>query len=151
LEFGPGGKNNDRTVTSPDGRRIATIDIPDDEPETVVYVKDAATDRVLTTLRGHMGRIECITFSPDGRRITTAGQDQTIKIGDANDGRELLTLRGHYHVVQCVTFSPDGHGHRLASGGIDTTARIWDATPFPSDVLHEQEARRMVFPIYQWS
>ena len=132
-------------MTSPDGRRIAIVAF--DEP--VVHVKDAATDRVLTTLRGHTGPISCITFSPDGRRIATASQDQTIKIWDAEDGREVLTLRGHTHVVQCVTFSPDGH--LLASGGIDTTARVWDATPFSSDDLHEQEARRMVFPIYQWT
>jgi hypothetical protein len=114
-----------------------------------VHVKDAATNQVLITLRGHTGPIWCTTFSPDGKRIATAGQDHTIKIWDAEDGRELLTLRGHTHVVFCVTFSPDGH--LLASGGIDTTVRIWDATPFSSDDLHEQAARRIIFPLYPWT
>ena len=149
--FGPGGQRLDgwpdrgRKATSPDGRRIANLAF--DEP--VVHVKDAATDRVLTTLRGHTGPIWCTTFSPDGKRIATAGHDQTIKIWDAEDGRHLLTLRGHNHVVTCVTFSPDGY--LLASGGIDTTARVWDATPFLAHDLHEQEARRIIFPLYPWT
>jgi hypothetical protein len=90
--------------------------------------------------------INCVTFSPDGKRIATAGNDQTIKIWNAEDGRELLTLRGHNHGVLGVTFSPDSY--LLASGGIDTTARVWDATPFPPDELHEQEARRIIFPLH---
>jgi WD40 repeat protein/serine/threonine protein kinase len=149
-DFGRGGKHGDGTgwgdgtvPTSPDGRRIAIAAF--DEP--VVHIKDAAADRVLTTLRGHTGDIMCVTFSPDGTRIATASQDQTIKIWDAENGRELLTLRGHTHVVCCVAFSPDGY--ILASGGIDTTARVWDATPFSSDDLHKQEARRMVPRIHQ--
>jgi WD40 repeat protein len=149
-DFGPGGKYGDGSqggggpVTSPDGRRIVIV-APD---QPVAHVKDVATDRVLTTLRGHTGWIPCLAFSPDGKRIATASQDQTIKIWDAEDGREVLTLRGHAHVVNCVAFSPDGH--RLASGSIDTTARVWDATPFSSDDLREQEARRMVPPIHQY-
>ena len=112
-------------MTSPDGLRIAADTL--DEP--VVFIKEAATGRLLTTLKGHTDFIHCIAFSPDGKRIATASQDQSIKVWDAEDGRELLTIRGHTHVVICVAFSPDGH--LLASGSIDTTARIWDATPFP--------------------
>src|SRR5258708_14484050 len=35
--------------------------------------------------------------------------------------------------------SPDGG--RLVSGGIDFTARVWDATPLPADILRAQDAR----------
>ena len=36
-------------------------------------------------------------------------------------------------------FRPDGG--RIVSGGIDFTARVWDATPLPADVLQAQEAQ----------
>ena len=55
---------------------------------------------------GAHGSDPCITFSPDGKRIATASQDQTIKIWDAEDGREVLTLRGHTHVVQLRDLQP---------------------------------------------
>jgi len=42
-------------------------------------------------------------------------------------GHEVLTLRDHTASVICVAFSPDGH--RLVSGSMNRTARIWDATP----------------------
>src|SRR5262249_28620255 len=39
---------------------------------------------------------------------------------------DLLTLRGYYGEIHAVAFAPDGR--RIAMGGYDDTARIWDAT-----------------------
>ena len=68
----------------------------------------------------------CVAFSPDGKRLASGIDGNTVKILDAASGQELLALRGHTRGVMCVAFSPDGK--RLASGSADKTVRIWDAS-----------------------
>ncbi len=123
---------------SPDGAHLVT-----GSADGTATVWDSDSGQVLLTLRGHAlgpggeGFITGITgvaYSPDGRRIATAGDDGTAKVWDATNGEELFTLRGHrpsgiglppYEGVVRVVFSPDGT--RLATAGADGTARLWDA------------------------
>lgn len=80
---------------------------------------------LLLTLRGHSGDVDSVAFSPDGKRLATASNDQTAKVWDAESGKELLTLRGHLDAVSGVTYSPDGK--HLATTSDDQTAKVWDA------------------------
>ena len=66
-----------------------------------------------------------MAYSPDGKRLATASDDQTAKVWDAETGKELLTLRGHSATVYGVAYSPDGK--RLATASEDGTAKVWDA------------------------
>jgi WD40 repeat protein len=81
--------------------------------------------RIRKVLRGHVGVVSQVAFSPDGNRIVTAGQDATARIWNAESGAELAKLEGHEDWVWSAVFSPDGGRIVTASG--DATARIWDA------------------------
>jgi WD40 repeat protein len=89
-----------------------------------VRLWDPVRHVVLRTLTGYTGSVQGISFSPDGRRIATAGQDHTVRIWDAATGRQLSVFTGHTDVVDSVQFSPDGRS--VASGSLDGTVRVWD-------------------------
>ena len=67
-------------------------------------------------------RVSGVTFSPDGKRLATASDDQTAKVWDAESGKELLTLRDS-KFVYAVAFSPDGR--RLATASHGGTVQVY--------------------------
>ncbi|KAG1891650.1 WD40-repeat-containing domain protein [Suillus fuscotomentosus] len=70
--------------------------------------------------------IRTVSFSPDGTRIVSGSDDQTIRLWDAGTGQPVgEPLKGHTGLIRTVSFSPDGT--RIVSGSDDQTIRLWDA------------------------
>jgi WD domain, G-beta repeat len=104
-----------------------------------VKLWDATAGKEIRSLQGHGDWVNSVAFSPDGTRLASASNDQTVKLWDVKSGVEVLTLRGHVVYVFGVAFSPDGT--RLASidglGGL----KVWDARPWtPEEGTEEREA-----------
>ena len=77
------------------------------------------------TFEGHMGRVQSVAFSPDGRSILSGSGDKTLKLWDPATGRCVRTFEGHLVDVLSVAFSPDGR--YVVSGSDFIILKIWDA------------------------
>ena len=56
------------------------------------------------------------SFSPDGRRIVTASDDETARVWDAESGKPVGEPMRHEDGVIAASFSPDGRRIVTASG-----------------------------------
>jgi WD40 repeat protein len=70
--------------------------------------------------------IEPLAWSPDGKRLATAGQDRRTVILWEDGGQTRLALKGHLQGVSWLAWSPDGKRLASSAGG-EKRVLLWDA------------------------
>ena len=107
---------------SPDGQWLLAARFAGSSQSNVVVIR-LKDQQMITALKGHEAMPFCISYSPDGSQVATAGQDRTIRIWRTSDWSLQEILKGHTGTVNWVAFSPDGR--QIVSGGDDKSVRIW--------------------------
>ncbi|WP_226583785.1 nSTAND1 domain-containing NTPase [Microseira wollei] len=98
------------------------------EPLTEIRAANALQQAVYwvrenNRLQGHKNRVNSVTWSPNGKILASASDDNTIKLWNL-EGKEIRTLEGHTAAVNSISISPNGK--ILVSGSNDGTIKLWN-------------------------
>jgi WD40 repeat protein len=105
---------------SPDGKKLVC-----NTDDGTVRLWDRTTGRKLKTLKGDLGWVADVRFSPDGKMIAS-GTLSDVKLWNRFTGEEIKTFKGHLSEVSSISFSPDGK--TIVAGNRDGTVIVWDVT-----------------------
>ncbi len=119
---------------SPDGTRIVSraYDPEVDDGWERVWVWDVNKCQKLTSISPYarsgwnrpLHYFTLLIFSPDGERVASAADDNTVRVWDMRTDFEFPPLRGHQSSVRGVSFSHSAD--LVVSGSDDKTIRVWE-------------------------
>lgn len=89
-----------------------------------LLVWDWQSESYILKQQGHLDFINALTFSPDGQRIVTAGDDGKLKVWDLQSGFCVVTLTEHSSGVTACEFAKKGNV--LFTSSLDGSIRAWD-------------------------
>ena len=113
---------------SSDGSMFAT-EGPEDSG--LVDIRDASTGRSIRSFQGHADDVNDVTFSDDGSKLASAGDDGAVRVWDPGTGERLFEMRrlgGRQRDVGVWGPSFDAKGARLAAAWPDAVRVIDLAT-----------------------
>ncbi|HYT93084.1 MAG TPA: protein kinase, partial [Gemmataceae bacterium] len=97
-------------------------------------------------LRGHEGPVGTVMFTPDGRRLGTAGLEKTVRLWDVGERREMAVIHPDPAHGEGMTLSPDGKTIAVIMG--DPTIHLWDVAAGRLRVVlrgHEKPIHKLRF------
>jgi dipeptidyl aminopeptidase/acylaminoacyl peptidase len=113
-------------TTSPDGRWLATAS---GDPgifgvARLWSAEPGGEAKPVRELVETQDVVFAVVFSPDSKRVATAGADRAIRVFEVETGKLLVQIEDHADWIFAIAFSPDGK--RLASASRDKTCKVFD-------------------------
>ena len=112
---------------------------------TLSLASNASADTPAAELKGHTEEVHAALFSPNGKKIVTASEDETARIWDAQSGKELLKLKPGASVDN-LRFSSDGKKLLTVQDG--NAVQIWDADSESASFGKELQKKTMGFVMF---
>ena len=74
-------------------------------------------------LSGHVGAVNSLAYSDNGKLLLSAGVDKTLRVWDVTTGTVVCNLSGCTDAITSAAFSPDQKS--VIASSIDKNVRIW--------------------------
>jgi WD40 repeat protein len=130
---------------APDGKTLAIGTYTDNPTVVAIYLRDAATGRVLQECRGHSGWVRSLAFAPDGRTLVSGSQDKTVRFWDVATGKELRRIN-EPDMVMSIALSPDGK--TLATSSFHSPDAKWTIRLRDAATGKEQSSFKANVPVF---
>jgi WD40 repeat protein len=132
LEQLAGWKGHENRVSclafSPDGKTLATGSLSRTADRRgrrgEIKLWDVAGGKKLSTLRGHETNVCCLAFSPDGKRLASVAEGESVRVWDVASAKSVFTFGKLSRQAGSVAFA---RGGKTVVAAGDHGAWVWDA------------------------
>jgi len=92
--------------------------------DTIHFWDPRTKEETDISLRGHTGRINFVSYSPDGLYVASASSDHTIRIWDVGSKTAVTQPLPQPSPMTCLALS---NNSMIISGSDDGSVQVWDA------------------------
>lgn len=93
--------------------------------DNMIRIYDLNNYQLKKQWKAHENSVFCLQYSPDERKLLSAGRDARFKIWDIDNNYELVEpVIGHMFTINHLSFSPDSK--HFVTCSMDKTIKVWE-------------------------